>query len=296
MFDSRCCGVFAVFLEASRQVCEVRRNLSARDDSLSRFVLQGVDIGVAQLLRRIKHQTYERSFTPGGGGGGRRRGGLGGRGGVRRAWRMAGVPGAWRVPAQAPSLAACRGGRNLRIWAACRLLRRMVAPGRRNGLAGWGAVALALHHARRTPLDSSLYILLATGAPGAAAVAAGLAAVHPVPHSRDRPRGGFRAPAGDSLPAGPAPGWRWAPLLVSRACQYDCQMTANRVIRTRLTTPTRGVYCATLMNTNTHIRAQDPNRLTASVLGMSPGPRGLGSACAHAYAFEAQGLGPCLTN
>ena len=42
MFVSRCCGVFAVFLEASRSVCELCRNLSARDDSLCRVVLQGL--------------------------------------------------------------------------------------------------------------------------------------------------------------------------------------------------------------------------------------------------------------
>ena len=48
------------------------------------------------------------------------------------------------------------------------------------------------------------------------------------------------------------------------------------------------------MNTNIHIRAQDPSRLTAWVLGMNLGPRGLGLAYVHA--FNAQGLGPCLTN
>jgi hypothetical protein len=50
------------------------------------------------------------------------------------------------------------------------------------------------------------------------------------------------------------------------------------------------------MNTNIHINAQDSIRLTASVLGMNPGPRGLGLAYALAHVFAAQGLGPCLTN
>ena len=46
MFVSRCCAVFAVFLEASKQGCELRRNLSARDDSRSRVILQRLFLGV----------------------------------------------------------------------------------------------------------------------------------------------------------------------------------------------------------------------------------------------------------
>jgi hypothetical protein len=38
--------VFAVFLEASKQGCELRRNLSARDDSRSRVILQRLLRGV----------------------------------------------------------------------------------------------------------------------------------------------------------------------------------------------------------------------------------------------------------